>query len=635
MRLAARMLVRRPAALLATFLACLFAVGLVTTCGALLESGLRYHGSVARYSRAPVVVAAPELRHVYRDDGKRKADYASLDAARPLPATLAAQLRQVAGVEAVVGDSAIAAHVQGAGGAASLDLHAWGATRLGAVRLLAGSAPVGGGRALLDERTADRVGARVGSEVRVWTAAGATPVTVTGIATAPERTEASAYLDAAAARGLLGRAPQVLGVLPRPGVPTKRLAAAVRAVVAPYATSGDGVFPQVFVGAERGRAETGGVADTRVQLVAMSAAFGGTALLVAGLVIANTVGLAVRQRLRDIALLRAVAATPRQVRRMVGGQVLAVAVLATLPGVLLGVLLAGRLRDGFVDHGIAPAVFDVHVSWLPELVAGAATLVVAVAAARVASVRPSRIRPTAALTESVLDRSRLGAPRFALGVISAGGAVAVCAVAARVPAAAESVAIATISLCTLAVAFLGPFVLRLVAATLGRLAAGCGQPGRLAAAAPSDVHVVPASAYRTALGAERQANGWADQVITVVLVGYVALAAVNTLIVHTLARRREFGVLRLGGATRRQLRGSLAIEHALLLGTAVVLGAGTAAAALLPSVHAVTGSVRPYLPTLAWVGVLAALALATASAVAIPARLAMRGRAIDAAAASE
>ena len=48
MRIALRMIAQRPAAMIATAVALWIAVVVVTACGVLLESGVRYHGTVER-----------------------------------------------------------------------------------------------------------------------------------------------------------------------------------------------------------------------------------------------------------------------------------------------------------------------------------------------------------------------------------------------------------------------------------------------------------------------------------------------------------------------------------------------------------------------------------------------------------
>ncbi|HZC71722.1 MAG TPA: ABC transporter permease, partial [Jatrophihabitans sp.] len=807
MRLALRMVIRRPAAVLATFLAALFAAGMVTTCGALLESGLRYHGTVARYAATPVVVATTDVRTEHVKHGDTETTTASLDTPRRLPNWLVGALRRLPEVRSVVADASVPVLLSDP---ADLDvpvaLHPWSAAALAPYRLTSGRAPAGA-QLVLDRQTADREGVTVGDRMRLWTATGPRQVEVAGIAAASGNTDPSVFVDNATSRTLAGATPQVVGVLPRSGVSTADLAAAVQGVLTRHGVPATGAQPHVYTGADRGRAETPGVVQTREWLIVLSSVFGGSTLLVCAFVIANTVGLSVRQRLRDIALLRAVAATPGQVRRMVTGEAIVVGALAAIAGLALGRFGIDRLRAGFVAHGLAPAGFHAEVAWLPALVAAAATVLIGAVAAWVAALRSSRVRPTTALAETLVEPSGLGVFRVLAGLVALAGGIVICVVAAKVPAAAPGVAVATITTLTLAAALLGPLLLRLVAATVGQLARVVGVPGQLSAAslataarrtspvltglvlaialvggmwfvlttedhvageqvadglraeqvvippepglapgvaarlaatpgltatpvvhgtllipyagdidqrsvqgvdvrgldrtldldvtagnlarlrgsavavdaltardlhlhvgssvhgwlgdgsptvlrvvaiysrglgfadftfarstlaphtatgldsavylagspaalerartkltgaAPPGTKIVSAGQYRVGLSADRVANAWANQVIVAVLLGYVALAAVNTLIVHTAARRREFGVLRLSGTTPRQVLLAVTVEHALLLGTALVLGIGIGAAALLPSVHAVTGSARPYLPPVDW-----------------------------------
>ncbi|WP_143219872.1 ABC transporter permease, partial [Actinomadura sp. CNU-125] len=90
-----------------------------------------------------------------------------------------------------------------------------------------------------------------------------------------------------------------------------------------------------------------GAEDARIDLISMGGALGGTSLLVAVLVVSGTFALSVRQREREIALLRAVAATPRQVRRLIGREALLVGLVAAPLGAACGLPLAFWLRDRF------------------------------------------------------------------------------------------------------------------------------------------------------------------------------------------------------------------------------------------------------------------------------------------------
>src|SRR4029434_4144530 len=79
----------------------------------------------------------------------------------------------------------------------------------------------------------------------------------------------------------------------------------------------NGTGAQVHTGGDRGVGEVRDAADDNALLLALVEPLRGIALLVALFVVAGTFAFSVQQRTREIALLRAVAATPRQVRRMI------------------------------------------------------------------------------------------------------------------------------------------------------------------------------------------------------------------------------------------------------------------------------------------------------------------------------
>ena len=111
-------------------------------------------------------------------------------------------------------------------------------------------------------------------------------------------------------------------------------------------------------------------AEARELLIALAGSFGGTALMVALFVVASTFALLVQQRAREIALLRAVAATPRQVRRMIYREAQVVAVAAGILGAIPAVALAGWLRGQFVARGLLPG--NLHAAGEPAAGAGRA-----------------------------------------------------------------------------------------------------------------------------------------------------------------------------------------------------------------------------------------------------------------------
>ena len=76
----------------------------------------------------------------------------------------------------------------------------------------------------------------------------------------------------------------------------------------------------VLTGDARGRGEYPELQEARTTLIAVAASFAGMAMFIAIFVVASTMGLAILQREREIGLLRAVAATPGQIRRMIAGR---------------------------------------------------------------------------------------------------------------------------------------------------------------------------------------------------------------------------------------------------------------------------------------------------------------------------
>jgi putative ABC transport system permease protein len=81
-----------------------------------------------------------------------------------------------------------------------------------------------------------------------------------------------------------------------------------------------------------------------------------------------------------------------------------------------------------------------------------------------------------------------------------------------------------------------------------------------------------------------------------VLLVYVAIAALNTLAMAALARRRELAILRLADATCGQLLHRVPIEQAVLLGHVLVVGGTIAALTLVLMVKGTTGSATPISP---------------------------------------
>ncbi|MCF2435041.1 hypothetical protein LV779_12295 [Streptomyces thinghirensis] len=115
------------------------------------------------------------------------------------------------------------------------------------------------------------------------------------------------------------------------------------------------------------RSRGAGLAYARETLTALGG-FGGIATLVAVFTAAGTVALSVGQRMREFALLRR-RRHPRQIRRAVAAEALLVAPVAGLIGCLPGIALASWWFGQLKDRGAVPEAVDLHVSWIPPLIA--------------------------------------------------------------------------------------------------------------------------------------------------------------------------------------------------------------------------------------------------------------------------
>jgi putative ABC transport system permease protein len=155
-------------------------------------------------------------------------------------------------------------------------------------------------------------------------------------------------------------------------------------------------------------------------------AFGFVALFVGSFVIANTLSITIAQRTRELATLRTIGASRRQVLASVLSEAVVVGVLASLVGLFAGLLLAKGLNSLFVTFGIDlpknGTVFATRTIIVSMLVGIVVTLVASLRPA----IRATRVPPIAAVREgATLPPSRLS--HFAPVTSSLTGALAVAA----------------------------------------------------------------------------------------------------------------------------------------------------------------------------------------------------------------
>ncbi|MER6450196.1 FtsX-like permease family protein [Streptomyces venezuelae] len=480
----------RKAGFLGAFVALLCAAALVTACGTLLETGLRGKIRTERYAATPVLVSADQNVHETTVKEKKGGRTKTKHKAKPvaerawLPAATVDAVRAVPGVERAVPELTFQAVplVEAAGEALPSYGHAWTSAVLTPFTLTEGRAPQGGGEVVVDRALAARAGLKPGSELAVQSTGEPRTYRVSGVAKTDRgdlARQSALFFGDDEARRLAARDGQVsaIGVLPAPDVGTTELAARVEQALR-------GTTAQVATGDERGPVEFLDAAGARIKLVSMGGAMGGTSLLVAILVVVGTFALSVQQRYRELALLRAIAATPRQLRRMIGREALLVGLAAGVTGALAGLPLAAWLHGRFVDSGVVPATLERTAGIFPMLAAVAASLLGAWAAARITGRRIARIRPAEALAEAAVERGRPRWIRSVLGVLLlAGGAVLVVVLGSlRTEPASTPVTFLAVVVLAGAVSLLGPLLVRAATALLAGPLRLTGPGGHLATA---------------------------------------------------------------------------------------------------------------------------------------------------------
>jgi putative ABC transport system permease protein len=407
------------------------------------ESALRTHPPVERYAGAAAVVTGQQTVGADHD--------VPLGERARVSSELAAGLAAVPGVRAAIADVSAPARL----GGRTTVVHGWSSAALTPYVLSAGRAPAGPDEVVTGYR------AELGARLRLASTEAARTVTVVGVARPrhPVRQRTAIFLVDAEAARLAGHPGRVdaIGVLAGPGFDASRL----------RAVAGRGA--EVLTGEARGRAEYPDLQEARTTLIAVTASFGGLALFIAIFVVASTMGLSIQQREREIALLRAVAGTPGQIRRMISWEAAIVGLVGSAAGVWPGAILGRELADGLVRHGIAPPNLSVSAGWLPIGAAVGGGVVAALLAVLAAGRRAARVPPTHALAHAAVEPKLLGPGRVIGGLIALAGAAPLFAVSTTTgsPDTAAATSEMTALFLVAAVGFLGPIVARVAAGILG------------------------------------------------------------------------------------------------------------------------------------------------------------------------
>ena len=401
----------------------------------------------------------------------------------PVPESLVATVQRVPGVEAAEGSvTGYAQYIApdgkaiSTGGAPTLGLSFDPNAQISALRLVQGKDPTTPQQVVMDLGTAQKYGFKVGQSVRILLQGPTRTFTIVGLArfgTADNLAGATlAAFDTSTAQALMGEVGQfdTINVVAQPGADKTT----VQRDIARALPRG----VEVVTGQTVVNEATNAIGQALGFLNTALLVFAFIALFVGGFTILNTFSITVGQRTRELALLRIVGASRRQVFRSVLGEAAIVGLVSSLIGLGLGVLAAiglEKLLSGFgVTLPSGPLVFEARTVIVCLVVGVGVTLVAAISPAR----RAVRIAPVAAVSAQQTEEEVPLRRRFTRGGIIFVVGVALLAWGLTAPAIAL-VGLGAV-LIFVGVAMLAPAVARPMASVIGRpLARLLGTSGRL------------------------------------------------------------------------------------------------------------------------------------------------------------
>lgn len=409
-------------------------------------------------------------------------------AVESVPESVVDRVRQVDGVAAVGGYVqaegvyllADDGKVLNTGGAPGIGISWEPEESISSTTLVEGRAPQREGEVALDSASAEKAGHEVGDRVVLLTTGPRVEAELVGVFRFGESGGlAGASLtafDTATAQELIGEPGQFTGVsvAAADGVSDDELKSRVAAVL------GDDY--DVKTRTEQADDLSASFAEGLQFVSIFLLVFAGIALFVGTFIILNTFSMLVAQRTRELALLRALGASRRQVTRSVLLEALALGVVGSTVGLLGGFGIATALRALFGSFGLTldgNLVFSVSTVVWAYVVGVLVTLVAAYLPAR----RAARTAPIAAMNADARGPERSLLRRTAVGGVLAAAGIGALVAGARSDdgsTAASFVGLGSLALLVAAIA-LSPVLARPFLAVVGSLLPRLwGSTGRLA-----------------------------------------------------------------------------------------------------------------------------------------------------------
>lgn len=391
-------------------------------------------------------------------------------AGRPLDASLIDTIRAVDGVDQATIKVSGYAQILGRDGKAVgtaqtgvLGMNWVTVPELNPSTIYRGRPPMGPGEIAIDKHSATLAKLGIGDTTTVLSRGEPRQATIVGITRFGDVDTPGGLsvvvFDDATAQAVLNEPGQIdaIAITAQNGITPDALVARIAPLV--------GVGNEVITGAALTKEHQTDIGKDISQFGVFLTMFALIALFVGAFIINNTFSIIVSQRTKEMALLRAVGASGRQVRLAVLAEAAITGIGASVIGLTAGIGVAKGLRALLSALGVDIPLSTLKITSATVIGSIVVGVVITVAAAVLPARRASRVAPIAALRDIAQDRSAVSTRRIITGTVATLVAIGVM-VAGRNAADAKIVGLGAFAL-LLAVTILGPVIARPIAAILG------------------------------------------------------------------------------------------------------------------------------------------------------------------------
>jgi putative ABC transport system permease protein len=290
-----------------------------------------------------------------------------------------------------------------------------------------GRPPEGPGEVVIDINSARTAGMEIGDQVTIVAFNGPDTFELVGLASFGDAdTLLGATLisfELEEARRVFGYGDELTGIVVQaePGVDPDELTSAISQVLP------EGV--EAVTGETEQNEQAADISEGLSFLSIGLLAFAGVSIFVGAFIIQNTFRIIIAQRTRELALLRAIGATARQVRTLVIIEALIVGIIGSIVGIAFGFLLALGIRSLMNAVGLGIPASALVLLPRTVIVGMAVGVLLTLGSALLPARKASRIPPIAALREDASRTPRRSLHKRAIaGAIITGVGVALLAV---------------------------------------------------------------------------------------------------------------------------------------------------------------------------------------------------------------